>query len=264
MRRLRKFIIKTLARAARVDLLTLAYHDMGILNYENPIVSGETYLVMDVLRRRLSDVRSPTIFDVGANVGKITMLFRQAFPGAAIWAFEPNPHSYEQLVDNVSHPQTRCFNLGMGSSRKMGRLYLPVTPGSLSSAATTHRDLLVEFHHASEIEDVVFETVTLDCFCDDQQIDRIDFLKIDTEGNELDVLLGGGKMLFEGRIQILQFEFGECHVYSRTFMRDFYQLLPEYQFFRLGPRRLIPLGEYKVADEIFRFQNVVAFHNGHN
>lgn len=67
-------------------------------------------------------------------------------------------------------------------------------------------------------------------------------------------------MLSEGRIGIIQFEFGECHVFARTFMRDFYKILQDYRFFRLDTNNLIALGNYSVHHEIFRFQNIVAIH----
>ena len=66
-----------------------------------------------------------------------------------------------------------------------------------------------------------FNLSTLDLFCEREAIPNIDFLKIDTEGNELDVLEGAKKLLSGGKIKIIQFEFGECDVFSQSFFERF-------------------------------------------
>ena len=92
-----------------------------------------------------------------------------------------------------------------------------------------------------------------------EKIDRISLLKIDTEGTEYDVLMGGKETLKQGKIDIIQFEFNEMNVYSRTFMKDFVEILPKYEFFRLMPYGLYPMGEYRPSTwEIFAFQNIAA------
>jgi hypothetical protein len=48
--------------------------------------------------------------------------------------------------------------------------------------------------------------VSLDSYCERQRIDRIDFLKIDTEGHDLEVLRGAEKWLSAGRIACIQCE----------------------------------------------------------
>ena len=260
LRQLRKFLIRTIARLTRADLLYTAYNEIGILNYENCDVSGEMYLITDVLRKRLSDTDKPIMFDVGANVGDITLILRKTFPEAEIWAFEPNPHAYRQLVNAVSHLNVKCLNVGMGKNQGTDQLYVPDTHDLFSCHATSYKGKIEEYDPDSELVTIDFRMETLDSFCNDHQVKAVDFLKIDTEGNELDILQGAEKMLSEGRIRIIQFEFGECDVYSRTFLKDFYELLPDYQFARLAPRRLIPLGKYSTSNEIFRFQNIVAFH----
>ena len=89
-------------------------------------------------------------------------------------------------------------------------------------------------------------------------IQRIDLLKIDAEGNELDIIKGARRMIEQQRVACIQFEFGECDVYSRVFLKDFYDTLPSYSFFRICSRGLIPLGQHKPQHEIFQYQNIVA------
>jgi FkbM family methyltransferase len=255
--RMLTLLMKAAARISGTDLLTAAYHDIGILKYSDADVSGEMHLIRKVLGRYLPGGREPVFFDVGANVGTIALLLREAFPAAEIWAFEPNRSAYDILSAKASGLRIACVNIGLGNARRSGTLYLPTAENS-SSSATSHKGLHDDFYHTADVREIPFEMHTIDQFCSEHDILSIDFLKVDTEGNELSVLEGARRMLSEKRVGVIQFEFGECHVYSRTFLRDFYELLAGFRFFRLDSRRLIPLGSYHVGNEIFRFQNIVA------
>jgi hypothetical protein len=66
-----------------------------------------------------------------------------------------------------------------------------------------------------------------------------------------------------GRISLVQFEFNEMNVISRTFLRDFVGLLPGYRLYRLLPDGMASLeGEPLFVREIFAFQNLVAVRSG--
>jgi hypothetical protein len=121
-----------------------------------------------------------------------------------------------------------------------------------------HGSVLSELHHAAAVRSFEVALTTLDQYCDEQGIPGIDFIKIDTEGNELEVLRGGQKRIECGLLPLIQFEFNEMNVVSRSFLRDFYQLLKSYEFFRLMPSGLLPLGSYSPRHEIFAFQNILA------
>jgi hypothetical protein len=83
-------------------------------------------------------------------------------------------------------------------------------------------------------------------------------LKIDTEGHEASVLRGARETIAGRRIELVQFEFNAMNVASRTFFKDFVDLLPGYRFYRLLPDGRVPLRYSPHACEIFAFQNVVA------
>ena len=232
---------------------------MGVLNYENSHVTGEEYVIKYVLSRYIKQT-APIFFDVGAHVGNITTLLMKTFPIAEIWAFEPNKFTYNELLRVMAGKNVKCFNIGLGNAAKTEMLYVPVA-NHISEHASANKEIFRDFHKTSKIEEVSFEMTTIDVFCLEHNIPAIDFVKIDTEGFELAVLEGARRMLSARGIKVIQFEFGECHVFSRTFMLDFYRLLSGFQFFRLGPSALIPLGDYSIANEIFRFQNIVAIHS---
>jgi hypothetical protein len=91
---------------------------------------------------------------------------------------------------------------------------------------------------------------TLDGFCRERRIPRIDFLKMDAEGHELFILRGAKSMLRGGQISALSFEFGAANVDSRTWFKDFWDLLTPlyYRFWRIMPGgRLLPIPAYRMS-----------------
>jgi FkbM family methyltransferase len=261
-----KKLIPSMSNYAGLDLLLLAYNNIGILKFENEVVSGEHFLVTRVLKTNLGNVARPVIFDVGANIGNYSMMLAREFPTAQIYAFEPNNNSLNQLVTNVGSSVT-CINAGMGAEEKAEKIFT-YSNNLASSHASIYADVFRTFHRTDDVVELDFQMTTIDIFCEREMITAIDFLKIDTEGNEFNVLKGGTKMLSEGKIKMMQFEFGECDVFSRVFLQDFYNILSNFNIYRLDSDRLIPLFEYVSTNEIFRFQNFLAvrkdlpFHDG--
>ncbi|MDG5469921.1 FkbM family methyltransferase [Deltaproteobacteria bacterium IMCC39524] len=254
-----KKLILEIAKYARLDLLHVAYNNLGILKCENNIVSGEHFLATKVLKKNLCNIETPVMFDVGANVGKYSRMLAKEFPSARIYAFEPNINTYKQLVDNVGDVG-KCYNVGMGEEQKAEKIFT-YSDSLASSHASIYGDVFRTFHKRDDIVGIDFQLTSLDLFCEMEKITKIDFLKIDTEGNELNVLKGAEQILADGKIKIIQFEFGECDVFSRVFLRDFYEILSAYKMYRLDSNRLIPLFAYESTNEIFRFQNFIAVRN---
>jgi len=106
-------------------------------------------------------------------------------------------------------------------------------------------------------EEVV--VITMDNFCREHAIDRIDLLKLDVEGHELAALQGAAEMLARGTVRFVQFEFGGCNLDSRTNFRDFWELLsPRYAIYRVLRKGLYQVPFYSELDEIFTTVNFLA------
>jgi FkbM family methyltransferase len=141
------------------------------------------------------------IFDVGANVGKSAQAFAQAFPGAAIYAFEPVSSVYAALAENLAHePRVRTFNAALG--RGPGRAFATRRSTSVSNRIVD-APTMFERHKTESVA-----MTSGDAFSAEHGIDRIGFLKIDAEGHDLEVLVGFQKMLAAARIDILEAEVG--------------------------------------------------------
>jgi dynactin complex subunit len=133
-------------------------------------------------------------------------------------------------------------------------------PGS--QHASLFKDVIEHIHHG-ESTVVQVDVTTIDRFMEEHAIQKIDVLKIDTEGNDLNVLHGAKHAIEQQQIDIIHFEFNEMNVVSRVFFKDFCDILPNYTFYRMLPDGIISLGEYyPLVFEIFAFQNIVAIRKG--
>lgn len=235
-------------------LFELGLRGLGILNYQDRTISGEVTFLHNYLKRK----DSPVVLDVGANAGNYSREVVAINPSALVFAFEPHPRTFERLVANVGASRNvRPINRGVGDLPGRHKLY-----DRDSECGTTHasifRDVIEDIHkvQASECE---VDVITLDEFIDEQQLTRIDLLKIDTEGYELNVLKGGSKAIRSGILKVIQFEFNEMNVVSRAFFKDFLEMLPQYQFHRMLPGELQRIDQYSPRRcELFAFQNIVA------
>ena len=150
--------------------------DASVL-YQNLLRSGKKaeYYVPPALRPKV-------IVDIGSNIGSSILYFHNVFPEAAIIGFEPHPETFEVLRRNVADlPGVSIFNYGLGAAD--GSITVPFegvnfgrfrfAPRAIVDASAV-RSVDCEIRHAGE---------TLR----NLGITRIDLLKIDCEGSELDV-----------------------------------------------------------------------------
>jgi FkbM family methyltransferase len=235
----------------------LTLRGIGILNSDGPGPEG-----MEHLLKFISDnLTVNVIVDVGANDGGYSELMRSKFPKAKIFALEPHPEAFKKLN---SKKGIITFNFGL-SDRK-GTFYLwDFADKSLrdkhpvAALSSVYKEVFTKLYKKN-CRKVRIKLTTLDEFANTERIKEIDLLKIDTEGSEFKVLLGGGKLIRSGDVKIIQFEFNEMNIASRVFFKDFYDLLSDYDLFRLMPYGFLPIKNYDPKiHEIFAFQNIVAF-----
>jgi len=155
---------------------------------------------MRILRNLAAEKFAPKVmFDVGANIGRTAILFRKFFPESRIFCFEPVNSTFSALQNRIGEdPLTEVHRAALG--RGNGTATVRAVPHGLANRLVRHKG-----------KSIPTETVAVhsgDVFCNDHKISRIDFLKIDAEGGDLDVLVGFQKMLLDRRIEYIQVECG--------------------------------------------------------
>lgn len=228
-----------------------ALNTIGVLNWAEGDTGEERFL-----RSYLSSTEQPVVFDVGAHHGNYALKVLSICSSAQLFAFEPHPVSFGKLSEAGKKDGFSVFQCGLGSAEGTSLLY-DYDNDDGSEHATLFKDVIEDIFTSSSTSHVV-HVRKLDDIIEELHIAKINLLKVDTEGNELDVLRGAERSIRSGKIDVIQFEFNEMNVISRTFFKDFFDFLPEYDFFRLTREGAIHLKTYRPwLCEIFAFQNIV-------
>jgi FkbM family methyltransferase len=238
-------VIRFIMRVIGLNPLTFAHSEMGIM--ESDIEkNGEAFLLEQLPQ---SDNQDWVFFDVGANIGKYSTLIKKHFPNATVHAFEPNPAAYEFLI---KVPDINHYNLGLGTKKESLPLYTPFESKSGSHSSLVPESLI--WGKAEHIQEVRLDTLAH--YFNELNLTHIDFMKMDVEGYEIDVLLGAGELI--EKIRFIQFEFNHHLIFRKMYLLDFYTILSNFDFYRITPRGLKQLASYEPVNEIFLMQNILA------
>jgi FkbM family methyltransferase len=152
-----------------------------------------------------------TIFDVGASIGELTLLFSRFVGSGRVHAFEPSSAGYQRLTavcGAAARPNVILNHLALGDKEEVVRLHV-YDHGHLSWSSLADRPL---HRYGLDVKPVAVEEVaatTIDAYCERNSIATIDLVKIDVEGAEYQVLLGARRMLKARAIRCIAFEFGQ-------------------------------------------------------
>jgi FkbM family methyltransferase len=154
--------------------------------------------------------KDAVIFDVGANVGIMSLNFAKQAPKGKVFAFEPTHFAMDKLTKNLE------LKTGLASVIQVVQTFISCEDKIQSkikafSSWKINKEVGSDQHpihggKAMSTEGV--QTTTIDEFVKAQQIDRLDFIKIDTDGHEFDVLLGARTSIEKFKPQII-FELGQ-------------------------------------------------------
>lgn len=178
-------------------------------------------------------------FDVGCNVGLLSFSVANLRPDVAVHAFEPNPSNAEAWRHNQQlNNATRALLTEVAASDRIGESDFMVPSDSASGTIRSGGDHRVP-------------TMTLDGYCRERGIGRVDVLKIDVEGHEPSVLRGALELLEAGAVATILCEVLNVTGESRGAID---KLLHRYKYKAVhlppvGMRRLIP-GSRGSADDV--------------
>jgi FkbM family methyltransferase len=187
--------------------------------------------------------KGDTFADIGANIGSYTIL-ASAHVGAKIFAFEPVGSTFLHLLDNIAINRLQnnviTFNVALGSSKG--------TIDFTSSLDTTNH-----VANENEVDTISVPVETLDDALENQQCPSL--LKIDVEGFETEVLIGGNEILKNKELKAIIIELngsGKRYGYDE---QNIHKMLIELNFkpFLYNPeeRTLTSINEYGTHNTIY-------------
>ncbi len=133
--------------------------------------------------RFISKRKNPIIFDCGANIGFATIFFKWIYPESEIYAFEPDKNTFEILKKNVLQNKLKNVHLyNSAISDKNGEIDFfidPTCPGSLIMSTKQER---------MPKDKITVDCLSLSTFIKNNNLSKIDYLKMDIEGSEFEVI----------------------------------------------------------------------------
>jgi FkbM family methyltransferase len=203
-----------------------------------------------------------TFFDVGANVGLWTKSFFSLYEVKSQkkingHCFEPSGFTFKRLQEALkADPRTsnvEMHNVALSNSSTTLTLFINQEGAGSNS--------VYERQGFKNISKEIVEAKTIDAFCEQNKITQIDFIKIDVEGHEIQVLQGAQRMLQLKRIDYIQFEYGGTWIDSHTFLLDMYKYLMDfgYKVGKILPRGLETYDQYDSRLDTFQLANFLAY-----
>jgi FkbM family methyltransferase len=149
--------------------------------------------------------KGDTVVDIGGHIGIFSIYAAHLSETGKVYAFEPFIENFKRLEDHkkINHKENLiAYNKGVAETDGKQTLFL--SPDKNTGGHSMH------LKNQSERK-VEIETINLIKFCDENKIDKIDFLKLDCEGAEFDILKGSEAILNRVKKVIM-----ECHPYGEN------------------------------------------------
>jgi len=187
--------------------------------YETDFVYNEVFVEQIYTKVFPNLPANACVVDVGANIGLFSLLIKQTLPHAVLYAFEPSPAHFQLCTENLQKfENVHVYQQGVGKANTTQLFtyyphysvmsgfhannnedkqllaagiahHLKLDEPEKLDAAERYIDLLME-NKLDDAKTFECEIITLSSLIGEQQIARIDLLKIDAEKAERDVLKG--------------------------------------------------------------------------
>lgn len=150
-------------------------------NFSERNIEPELLWIKDYLKK-------DTVFlDIGANSGSFVFQLENKLSPKNIYAFEPNKNLFSRL--KRIFPQVHIYPLALSDRNETAEFKIPVIKGKTYTSRGT---LKLDYREDEESKHILqqVKVMKLDDWADQENLEKIDFIKIDVEGNEMQTLRG--------------------------------------------------------------------------
>ncbi len=152
--------------------------------------------------------KASVILDVGANTGIYSLISKTVNPKASVYGFEPLPDVFKQFKANEDLNSFGIHCLELAAANQDGTADIYTNPAEKLYTSTLNSENTVENSIKTTIK-----TITLKTWIEENNITKIDLMKVDVESFEPQVMQGMGKYLKQMRptmlMEILSNEVGK-------------------------------------------------------
>jgi FkbM family methyltransferase len=159
----------------------------------------------DFVKLSIDDV----VVDVGANYG-VFSLYSQMFNPKKVYAIEPIKSTFKKMKNNLKEYGVVCVNKAI--SDKNGYETFALTDVNGNNFLIKNSE---GFHPSEQIGEEIVETTTINQLISDYEIEKIDFLKVDCEGGELDLFETIDKEYLKNNVHKIAIEYHSEKILNR-------------------------------------------------
>ena len=193
--------------------------------------------------------------DVGSNIGSFTKEILQNTASKVI-SFEPLEKSFCKLKDlkEIWGDRLLVVNKALGAKESVETIYF-------NENKHTHASLIPEINNLSYVSNHKKEQIiltTLDVFLkENPQSESIDYIKIDTEGYEYDVLIGCKETIKSRKPKFVHIEFNWHQLIKSQTLYSFSLLLEGYNAYQLLPNSIVKRDPLDPISNLYFYSNFV-------
>lgn len=144
------------------------------------------------------DQRRVVYIDGGAHDGQVARMFLKHYAHLEVHAFEPNSDLLPGLTANLAQASGKIHQAAIGAA--CGHMPIHINMSPMTSSLLPRGDYGKRYFDAvtRPKETRIVPITTLDAWSEQENIDRVDILKLDLQGYELEALRGARQMLNRG------------------------------------------------------------------
>lgn len=174
--------------------------------------------------------------DIGASLCQTSIIVKKIWPEIDILVIEADESFEEYYISNKFNYQIKCLGKYNGTTKFYKTKLIEGNSGNSIYRENTEiyndDNVIIENKNIYKLDDVLNDT--------------FDFIKIDTQGSELDIIIGGEKIMRNAKVIITEISFIDYNINGNS-SKDLIQYLE-----KLGYDYIFPIENIKIYDKIIQ------------